>query len=71
MRLLRGLGTAELGKVASESATQGLWLGYNKVGSQVSSVMERKSDSRLKPIPWEKNSLGNYKRKKTRKESQR
>ena len=36
MRLLRARGSAELGKVASGSATQGLWLGGRKVGSQVS-----------------------------------
>ena len=29
------LGSAELGKVASGFATQGLWLGDGKVGSQV------------------------------------
>ena len=34
MRLLRARGSAELGKVASSFATQGLWLGYRKVGSQ-------------------------------------
>ena len=35
MRLLRARGSAELGKVASGSATQGLWLGNRKVGSQI------------------------------------
>ena len=31
--LLRASGSAELGEVASGSATQGLWLGDRKVGS--------------------------------------
>ena len=35
MKLFRAGGSAELGKVASDSATQGLWLGDRKVGSQV------------------------------------
>ena len=35
MRLLRAHGSAELGKVASGSITQGLWLGDRKVGSPV------------------------------------
>ena len=35
MRPLRERSSAELGKVASGSATQGLWLGDRKVGSQV------------------------------------
>ena len=35
MRLLRARGSAELRKVASGSAMQGLWLRYRKVGSQV------------------------------------
>ena len=38
MRFLRARGSAELGKVASGSATQGLWLRNGKVGSQVSGV---------------------------------
>ena len=33
--LLRACGSAELGRVASDSATQFLWLGDRKVGSQV------------------------------------
>ena len=41
MRLLRVLGSAELGKVASGSASQGLWLGDRKVGFQV--IIEDKS----------------------------
>ena len=35
MRLLKACGSAELGQVASGTATQGLWLGDRKVGSQV------------------------------------
>ena len=35
MRLFRAHGSVELGQVASGSATQGLWLGNRKVGSQV------------------------------------
>ena len=35
VRLLTTRGPAELGKVASGSATQGLWLGDRKMGSQV------------------------------------
>ena len=35
MRLLKARGSADLGKVASTSATQGLWLRNRKVGSQV------------------------------------
>ena len=35
MRLLRTHGLAELGKVASGSAMQGLWLGDRKVGSSL------------------------------------
>ena len=35
VRLLRARGPAELGKVASGSATLVLWLGDRKVGSQV------------------------------------
>ena len=35
MRRLRACGSAELGQVASGSATQYLWLGNRKVGSQV------------------------------------
>ena len=35
MRLLRALDSAELRKIASGSATQGLWLGDRKVASQV------------------------------------
>ena len=35
VRLFRGRGSAELRKVASGSATRGLWLRYRKVGSQV------------------------------------
>ena len=35
MILLRALGSAELGKVASGCATQSLWLGDRKVGFQV------------------------------------
>ena len=35
MRLLKARGSAELGKEASGSATQGLWLGDRKVGSQI------------------------------------
>ena len=35
VRLLRTRGSADLGKVASSSAMQGLWLGERKVGSQV------------------------------------
>ena len=38
MRLLKARGLAELGKVASGSATQGLWLRNGKVGSQVSDI---------------------------------
>ena len=36
VRLLRARGSTELGKVASGSAKQGLWLGDRKVKSQVS-----------------------------------
>ena len=36
VRLLRARGSAKLRKVASGSATQGLWLRNRKVGSQVS-----------------------------------
>ena len=35
MRFLRARGLAELGQVASDSATQVLWLENRKVGSQV------------------------------------
>ena len=35
VRLLRARGSAELGKVASGCATQGLWLGDRKVSFQV------------------------------------
>ena len=35
VRLLRACGSAELGKMVSGSATQSLWLGDRKVGSQV------------------------------------
>ena len=35
MRLLSARGSTELGKVASSSAAQGLWLGNRKMGSQV------------------------------------
>ena len=35
MRLLKARGLAELGKVVSSSAAQGLWLRERKVGSQV------------------------------------
>ena len=35
MRLFRERGSSEHGKVVSVSATQGLWLGNRKVGSQV------------------------------------
>ena len=35
IRLVRARGPTELRKVASGSATQGLWLGDRKVGSQV------------------------------------
>ena len=35
VKLLRARGSAELGKVASGSATQGFWLQDRKVGSQV------------------------------------
>ena len=35
IKFLSACGSAELGKVASGSATQGLWLGDRKVGSQV------------------------------------
>ena len=35
VRLLRARGSAELAKVASGSATQGLWLGGRKMRSQV------------------------------------
>ena len=35
MRLLGARGSAESERVASGSATQGLWLGNRKVGSQV------------------------------------
>ena len=35
MRLFRARDLAELGKVASGSAEQGLWLGDRKMGSQV------------------------------------
>ena len=38
VRLHRARGSAELRKVASGSATQGLWLGNGKVGSQISGV---------------------------------
>ena len=44
MRLLR-VYLAELGKVASGSATQGLWLGHRKVRSP-------SSWHKLKPTPW-------------------
>ena len=43
MRLHRECGSTELGKVASGCATQSLWLGDSKVGSQVIS----KDQSRL------------------------
>ena len=35
MRLVRARGLVELGKVASGSTTQDLWLGDRKVGSQI------------------------------------
>ena len=38
VRLLRARGLAELRKIASGSATQGLGLRIGKVGSQVSSI---------------------------------
>ena len=38
MRLLRPCGSAELGKVASGSATQGLWHKDRKVGFQVRGI---------------------------------
>ena len=38
VRLLRARGSAELRRLAPGSATQGLWLGNRKVGSQVSGV---------------------------------
>ena len=38
MRLLKARGSVELRKVASGSATQGLWLRNGKVGSQVSGI---------------------------------
>ena len=38
VRLLRARGSAELGKIASGSATQRLWLRNGKVGSQASGV---------------------------------
>ena len=38
VRLFRARGSAELGKVASGSTTQGLWLGDRIVGSQVIGV---------------------------------
>ena len=50
MRLLRARGSAELGKVASGSATQGLWLRNRKVGSQ--------ARHRPKPIPLREEQFG-------------
>ena len=38
VRLLRARGSAKLGKVASGSATQSLWLRNRKVGSQASGI---------------------------------
>ena len=38
MRLLRAHGLAELRKVVSGPATQGIWLEYRKVRSQVSGI---------------------------------
>ena len=38
VRLHKARGSAELGKVATGSATQGLWQGDRKVGSKVISV---------------------------------
>ena len=38
VRLLQARGSVELGKVASGSATQGLWLRNGKVGSQVNAI---------------------------------
>ena len=40
MRLLRARGSTELGKVASGTATQGLWLRNREVGSQVSGIKQ-------------------------------
>ena len=37
-RLLRARGLSELGKVAFGSATQGIWLGDEKVGTQIVNV---------------------------------
>ena len=39
VRLLRVRGSPKLEKVDSGSATQGLWLGDRKVGSQISGVV--------------------------------
>ena len=49
MRLLRVRGLAEIGKVASGSATQDPWLGNRKVGISG-------SRRRPKPTSWERNS---------------
>ena len=46
MRLLRTRGSAELGKVASGSATQGLSLGDKKMSSQVVVVDRRRHPGR-------------------------
>ena len=54
VRLLRTLGSAELRKIASGSATQDLSL-TEKRKSEISVRRHRP-----KPIPWEKSSWGNY-----------
>ena len=51
VRLLRACGSAELGKVASGSAMQGLWLGNRKMGSQV--IGKDKSQLPGKGNSWE------------------
>ena len=59
MRLLRTSGLAVLGQVVFDSATQGLWLGNRKVGSQVVGV-----DRSLLP---ERNILGIMEKRKMKK----
>ena len=51
IRLSRARGSAELGKVASGSAAQGLWLGDRKVGSQVISEDRNRFPGRRKCQP--------------------
>ena len=62
VRLLRAHGSAELGKVASGSASLDLWLGKSGISG---------NRQRPKPTPGERNSWGSYESKTTRKKSQR